>query len=99
MAPLTWDATAHRRFAVTMNLNAEEFEGGNLRFPEFGPQIYRAPTGGAVVFSCALLHEALPVTQGTRYAFLPFLYDEAAAAIREANNPHLDEAVGAYRRQ
>jgi hypothetical protein len=26
------------------------------------------------VFSCALLHEALPVKRGKRYAFLPFLY-------------------------
>jgi len=77
--------TAHRRFAVSINLNAEAFEGGDLRFPEFGPRTYRPPTGGAVVFSCSLQHEATPVTRGRRYAFLPFLYDEAAAAIREAN--------------
>jgi hypothetical protein len=29
--------TAHRKFAVSINLNAEDFEGGELRFPEFGP--------------------------------------------------------------
>lgn len=85
----TTKGTAHRRFAVTINLNAEEFEGGNLRFPEFGPAPYRAPTGGAVVFSCSLLHEATPVTKGTRYAFLPFLYDDAAAQIRDANQAFL----------
>ncbi|MDQ1818079.1 redoxin domain-containing protein [Massilia sp. CCM 9210] len=77
--------TAHRRFACTINLNAGEYEGGNLRFPEFGPQTYRAPTGGAVVFSCSLLHEATPVISGTRYAFLPFFYDDAAARIRQKN--------------
>ena len=77
--------TAHRKFAVSINLNAEAFEGGDLRFPEFGPRTYRPPTGGAVVFSCGLQHEATPVTRGRRYAFLPFLYDEAGAAIREAN--------------
>jgi len=77
--------TAHRRFAVTINLNAEDYEGGDLRFPEFGPSTYRAPTGGAVVFSCGLLHEAMPVTAGKRYAFLPFLYDDAAAKIRAEN--------------
>jgi predicted 2-oxoglutarate/Fe(II)-dependent dioxygenase YbiX/peroxiredoxin len=76
--------TAHRRFAVTINLNSEEFEGGDLRFPEFGRRTYRAPTGGAVVFSCSLLHEATPVTKGQRYATLPFLYDEAAARVRDA---------------
>lgn len=89
--------TAHRRFAVTINLNAEEYEGGDLRFPEFGGRTYRAPTGGAVVFSCSLLHEATPVTRGKRYAFLPFLYDEAAAKVREANNEHLDEGVAPYK--
>ena len=82
-------ATAHRRFAVTINLNAEAFEGGELRFPEFGSRTYRAPTGGAIVFSCSLLHEALPVTNGVRYAFLPFLYDEEGERIREANRGFL----------
>jgi predicted 2-oxoglutarate/Fe(II)-dependent dioxygenase YbiX/peroxiredoxin len=86
--------TAHRRFAVTINLNSDEYEGGDLRFPEFGGRAYRAPTGGAVVFSCSLLHEALPVTKGRRYAFLPFLYDEAAAKIREENRHHIASAAG-----
>jgi peroxiredoxin/predicted 2-oxoglutarate/Fe(II)-dependent dioxygenase YbiX len=78
----TTRGTAHRRFAVTMNLNAEEYEGGNLRFPEFDDRSYRAPTGGAVVFSCSLMHEALPVTKGRRFCVLPFLYDETAAKQR-----------------
>jgi peroxiredoxin len=77
--------TAHRRFACTINLNADDYEGGDLFFPEFGARTYRAPTGGAVVFSCSLLHGAQPVTRGKRYAYLPFLYDDAAARIREAN--------------
>ena len=77
--------TAHRRFACTINLNTEEYDGGELRFPEYGDTRYRAPTGGAVIFSCSLLHEAMPVTRGRRYAFLPFLYDEEAAEIRERN--------------
>ncbi|UPY37076.1 2OG-Fe(II) oxygenase [Sediminicoccus sp. KRV36] len=88
----TTKGTAHRRFAVTINLNAEEFEGGDLTFPEFGPTTYRAPTGGAVVFSCSLLHRALPVTKGARFAFLPFLHDEAAAKIREENLKFLGSA-------
>jgi predicted 2-oxoglutarate/Fe(II)-dependent dioxygenase YbiX len=81
----TTSGTVHRRFACTLNLNAEDYDGGDLRFPEFGPRTYRAPTGGAVVFSCSLLHEATPVTRGRRFAFLPFLYDDAAARIRAAN--------------
>jgi len=39
----------------------------------------------AIVFSCSLLHEATPVPKGCRYAYLPFLYDEAGAKIRESN--------------
>jgi predicted 2-oxoglutarate/Fe(II)-dependent dioxygenase YbiX len=85
--------TAHRRFAITMNLNAEEYEGGDLWFPEFGRRAYRASTGGAVVFSCSLLHEATPVTKGRRYAFLPFLYDDAAAQVRERNRQYLSDEV------
>jgi hypothetical protein len=77
--------TAHRRFAVTINLNTGDYDGGELCFPEFGPKTYVAPPGGAVVFSCSLLHEARPVTRGRRYATLPFLYDDEAARIREEN--------------
>jgi len=77
--------TAHRKFAVSINLNAEEFEGGDLCFPEYGLRTYRPPTGGAVVFGCGLLHEATPVTRGVRYAYLPFLYDEEGARLRDAN--------------
>jgi predicted 2-oxoglutarate/Fe(II)-dependent dioxygenase YbiX len=95
----TTKGTAHRRFAVTINLNSDEYEGGALMFPEFGRTFYRPPTGGAVVFSCGLLHQALPVTRGRRYAFLPFLYDDAAAKIREANNAFLGENVAAYRQK
>ena len=80
----TTPGTAHRRFAVSINLN-EDFEGGEVSFPEFGPQGFKAPPGGAVVFSCSLLHHVSPVTRGERYAFLPFVYDEAAAALRAKN--------------
>lgn len=92
----TTAGTAHRRFAVTINLNAEEYEGGDLSFPEFGPRRYRAPTGGAVVFSCSLLHMVDPITAGRRFAFLPFLYDEAAALDRETRNGDLGETVAPY---
>lgn len=88
----TTKGTAHRRFAVSINLNAD-YDGGDLRFPEFGDRTYRPPPGGACVFSCSILHEATPVTRGERFAFLPFLYDEAAAAIRGENLKFLDPAL------
>lgn len=88
----TTKGTAHRRFAVSINLNAD-YDGGDLRFPEFGDRTYRPPPGGACVFSCSILHEATPVTRGERFAFLPFLYDEAAAQIRAENLKYLDPAL------
>ncbi|MFQ5566097.1 MAG: 2OG-Fe(II) oxygenase [Paracoccaceae bacterium] len=65
--------TADRRFAMTLNLNGDEYEGGGLVFPEYGPDEYKPGNGGAVIFSCSLLHEALPVTKGVRFALLTFL--------------------------
>lgn len=72
---VTRDA-AHRRFAMTLNLNEPAgYSGGQLRFPEHSPHLYQPPRGGAIVFSCSLVHEATPVTQGTRYALLGFFYN------------------------
>lgn len=68
--------TAHRLFAVTINLNTGQYQGGALRFPEYGRMAYAADAGGAVVFSCALLHEALPVTEGRRFGLFTFMHDE-----------------------
>jgi predicted 2-oxoglutarate/Fe(II)-dependent dioxygenase YbiX len=73
----TTPATAGRRFALTLNLNSDEYDGGELMFPEYGDYRYKPPTGAAVVFSCSLLHEALPVTRGQRFALLSFLLDLA----------------------
>ena len=64
---------AHRRFAVTVNLD-DGYEGGCLHFPELGPALYRPRPGAAIVFSCSLLHEVTPVTSGTRRALISFLW-------------------------
>ena len=68
------EPTLYRRFAMSMNLNVEEFSGGELRFPEFGDQRYRPDNGTAFIFSSALLHEALHVTAGRRLVLLAFLF-------------------------
>lgn len=75
--------TAHRRYALTLLLN-DGFEGGYLRFPEYGPALYRGLPGAAIVFSCNLLHEVTDVTAGERLALVTFFYGEAeAAALRK----------------
>lgn len=92
----TTKGTAHRRFGVSVNLN-DDFDGGDASFAEYGPRSFKAPPGGAVVFSCLLLHKVGKVTRGQRYAFLPFLYDDAAARIREENAQYLGETGSSYR--
>ncbi len=68
-------ATAHRRFALTLNLN-EDYDGGELRFPEYGSDRYRPAAGEALVFSGAHLHEVLPVERGRRFVLLSFLFGD-----------------------
>ncbi|MBX3497901.1 MAG: 2OG-Fe(II) oxygenase [Alphaproteobacteria bacterium] len=66
--------TADRTFAVSLNLN-EDYEGGELVFPEFGPTRYKPKAGMAAIFSCSLLHEALPVSEGRRFVLTTFFRD------------------------
>jgi predicted 2-oxoglutarate/Fe(II)-dependent dioxygenase YbiX len=69
-------STAHRVFALTLNLN-DGYEGGELRFPEYGNQLYRPDPGAALVFSGAHLHEVRDVTAGRRFVLLSFLYGDS----------------------
>lgn len=72
--------SAHRLFAISINLN-DDFEGGDLVFPEFSARGFRPPAGGAIVFSCGLLHAVRPVTQGRRYACLPFAFNDTPVGL------------------
>jgi len=91
----TTKGTAHRRFALSVLLN-DDYEGGEISFPEYGSRGYKPAAGGAVVFSCSLLHKVEKMTAGRRYVFVPFLYDEEAARQREANNAFLSDNISAY---
>ena len=84
-------STAHRVFALTLNLN-DGYEGGQLRFPEYGNQLYRPDAGAALIFSCAHLHEVLDVTAGRRFVLLSFLYGEPAARPAKADDPQAASA-------
>jgi hypothetical protein len=87
--------TRHRRFAVTINLNGD-YAGCDLVFPEFGPRLYRAPVGGAIVFSTGALHQVTPIVSGRRFAFVPFLYGEEDVAVRLADNARLGASSAKY---
>jgi predicted 2-oxoglutarate/Fe(II)-dependent dioxygenase YbiX len=79
-------STAHRVFALTLNLN-DSYEGGQLRFPEYGDQLYRPDGGTALVFSCSHLHEVLNVDAGRRFVLLSFLYNEPETAPAQGSVP------------
>ncbi len=66
--------TQKRRFAMSLNLN-DTYDGGELCFPEYGSHKYLPPAGAGVIFSCSLLHEALPVTKGQRWVLVTFMCD------------------------
>ncbi len=87
-------STSERRFAMTLNLNTGEHEGGELVFPEYGPHRYAPAAGSAILFSCSLLHEALPVTKGRRFTLLTFLSAVPAGA-QPAARPSAALARGA----
>jgi predicted 2-oxoglutarate/Fe(II)-dependent dioxygenase YbiX len=80
---------AFREFALSVNLNTGEYEGGELLFPEYNDHRYCPPAGGGIIFSASLLHEAAPVTSGRRYVLLTFLHGEAAEARRLAQGGQL----------
>jgi predicted 2-oxoglutarate/Fe(II)-dependent dioxygenase YbiX len=63
--------TADRAFAVSLNLN-DDFDGGELVFPEYAGVRVSPPAGAAAVFSCSVLHQALPVTRGRRFVLTTF---------------------------
>jgi predicted 2-oxoglutarate/Fe(II)-dependent dioxygenase YbiX len=74
---------AHRQFALSLNLNAvEEYDGGAVRFAEFGRELYCPVAGGALVFSTSLLHEVIPVTRGRRFGLFTFLSTSGPAVSR-----------------
>jgi hypothetical protein len=84
-------SVAHRRFAVSINLNAD-FDGGEISFPEYSPRSFKAAPGAAIVFSASILHQVSRVTRGRRYVFLTFLFDEEAERVRRANLRAMQEA-------
>lgn len=81
--------TANRKFAMSLNLSTD-YSGGELRFPEFGQAMYRPKPGSAILFSCSLLHEALPVIMGQRFALFSFFTDAAG----EARNKEMKRKYG-----
>ena len=75
--------TAHRRFALSMNLN-DDYEGGDVVFQEFDNRGYKSPAGTAMIFSSSLLHEVRETTSGTRYTLISHFFNEQSIPPRPA---------------
>ena len=84
----TAPAVAFRQFALSVNLNTGDYEGGDLRFPEYCNTRHRPACGDGLVFSASLLHEVTDVTEGSRYALLTFLHDARGEAMRRPQLPN-----------
>ncbi|RKR43226.1 2OG-Fe(II) oxygenase [Paraburkholderia sp. BL17N1] len=77
------EGTAHRAFALSVGLNEEPYDGGEIKFPNFAYCGYKLQHGDALVFSSGLIHEVTPVTSGRRFALLSFLYGESESKRRK----------------
>jgi predicted 2-oxoglutarate/Fe(II)-dependent dioxygenase YbiX len=70
-------SVSFRQFALSVNLNSG-YDGGYLQFPEFNSHRYRPSEGAGIIFSSSLLHEATPITRGSRYVLLTFFHNAEA---------------------
>jgi predicted 2-oxoglutarate/Fe(II)-dependent dioxygenase YbiX len=87
-------SVAFRQFAISINLNSEEHEGGYLLFPEYNSHRYKPARGTAIIFSASLLHEVTPVLKGRRYVLLTFVHGAEAEARRLADLARAEPAFG-----
>ncbi|HKD54026.1 MAG TPA: hypothetical protein VKB72_07375, partial [Steroidobacteraceae bacterium] len=71
-----------RGFVLLLDLGAEDYEGGEILFPEYGPHRYRPGTGGVVVYSDTLLRELRPVAKGRRSLLTTLLRRAAPVAVQ-----------------
>jgi hypothetical protein len=72
-----------RGFVLLLDLGAEDYEGGEILFPEYGPHRYRPGTGGVAVYADTLLRELRPLTKGRR-SLLTTLLRRAVPAAEQA---------------
>ena len=65
----------HRRLGMSVTLN-DDFQGGELLFPEYRRLTEITPSKSAIVFSGQLMHSVSPVTQGMRWSLVTFLFNK-----------------------
>jgi peroxiredoxin len=73
-----------RHFTLFLELDGAGYEGGGFAFPEYGPHLYRPGTGGALIYSAALLAEIRPPSSGQRSLLTAVLRQRPKAAKPQA---------------
>ena len=64
----------HRRLGLSITLNTD-YKGGELIFPEYQDVIGVEQSRASVVFSGRLMHRINPVTMGSRWSLVTFLFN------------------------
>ena len=68
------------QFSLTIAMNSlDDYEGGGTFFAQTG-EVVNADAGGVISFDGSLLHSGHPITQGTRYILVAFLYSHVPTA-------------------
>ena len=63
------------QFSLTITLNCgDEYDGGGTYFAEQGEIVNSRESGAVISFEGSLLHGGHPITRGTRYIIVAFLY-------------------------
>lgn len=70
------DTMHYRKISLVAALsNPEDYEGGELHFPEL-KKSFRLKKGSAIFFRSGILHGVTPVTKGDRYVLISFTFDQ-----------------------
>lgn len=79
-------ALSYRRVSVSLLLN-DDFDGGLLTMPEYGPHAaFKAPAGGAICFPSTVLHAVTPVTRGKRFVMVSFFHGDGEERWRKQHH-------------
>jgi predicted 2-oxoglutarate/Fe(II)-dependent dioxygenase YbiX/predicted esterase YcpF (UPF0227 family) len=68
--------------AVAMLSSADDYEGGELHFPDLNKK-FKLDKGDVIVFKSSLLHGVHPITKGKRHVLISFFFDDDGMKVKE----------------
>lgn len=79
----------HRKYAMSLLLN-DDYEGGELYFPEYGIKV-KPKANTAVIFPGISTHQVLTVTKGSRMAMITFFVNVNSKEIYKIKSHFFDD--------